>query len=437
MMAYSPDADRFVLFGGSDGEPTNSTWVLEPSSAIWTQLHPNVAPPVRVDGMFVYDSRAHVFVLFGGWFETIDGAYVRRGDTWAFDLGTDSWTPLHPTASPSPRSDSAIAYDPVADATLLFGGFNGTTYLGDAWAFTLANESWWPHNSSLMPSPRADGRMTYAAEANAFFLYGGNDYSGPGFTYHHLGDTWRYRWADRQWTELFPSLTPGALDYAVLAADTVSGVLLMSGGYGASVVLGDTWAFNVSRGDWRLVSVPTGPSPRMAGVGGYDPVDDVFVVFSGADTVSAKDDTWVLRFPPTLVAIASASLSEPAIGESVDFAANVTGGTGFVTRAAWAFGDGVTANGTRVSHAFSAPGTYSVRFTVVDDRGQTSSSSVQITVGSAVLLWFGLAGAGVALAIGLTALGIIRRRLRAGRRKRVPDPVEAGGPVEDSPGKPL
>ncbi len=422
MMAFSSAADAFVLFGGSTGVATNSTWVLYLNGSVWTPLHPVVSPPPRADGMFVYDSVADAFIQFGGWFEKPDETYLRWGDTWAFYLGNDTWVPLHPARSPSPRSDAAIAYDAADDATFLLGGFNGTAYLGDEWAFSLANDSWWPRTAPIMPSRRADGRMTFDSQTRFFYLYGGNDYSGPNFTYHHLGDTWEYSWTARQWTQLFPTSTPGALDYAVLAADPKSGVLLMNGGYGESVVLSDTWVFNTTRSDWARLQTAVSPPPRMAGVGGYDPVADRFVVFSGGDVAVARDDTWVLTYPATLQVAATASATEVSPGSSVSFTGTVMGGTGFLSAASWTFGDGDSGNGTSTTHTFASAGVYTVLFEVTDANGRTSQAAIQIAVGISGLPWLELAaGAGTGIAVLAVGVTVWLRRRRTSTEPRPPE----------------
>jgi PKD repeat protein len=47
---------------------------------------------------------------------------------------------------------------------------------------------------------------------------------------------------------------------------------------------------------------------------------------------------------------------------------------------AWSFGDGSIGSGPTVSHTYSAPGEYEATLTVTDDRGQTGSDTVTITV---------------------------------------------------------
>src|SRR5881628_1409849 len=87
MMAYSSKAHRFVLFGGWDGVAgLNGTWVYDPGNRTWNALHPNVSPLGRGDAMFVYDNRSDNFVLYGGWHELADQTYIRLADTWVFSL---------------------------------------------------------------------------------------------------------------------------------------------------------------------------------------------------------------------------------------------------------------------------------------------------------------------------------------------------------------
>ena len=50
MMAYSSRAHRFVLFGGWDGVAgLNGTWVYDPGMRTWNELHPDVSPLGRGD----------------------------------------------------------------------------------------------------------------------------------------------------------------------------------------------------------------------------------------------------------------------------------------------------------------------------------------------------------------------------------------------------
>jgi len=402
MMTYSPRDNLFVLFGGSDGEPLNQTWILDPTSRSWTELHPALSPSARADAALVFDSRANAVVLFGGWGEPADGNYSRLADTWAFFVGNGTWVQRHPVASPSPRSDAAVAFDDAAGVTVLFGGFDGTNYLGDLWYYTFDNDTWLARSSPLMPSARADGRMVYDPQQRSFFLFSGNDYSDGFFNFRHPADTWRYSWLGNAWTEIFPDLLPMPRDYAVFATDTAFGELLLTGGYGNRTVLGDSWAFNTTKLAWRNITTEFGPPPRMAAVGGYDSVDGVLVLYGGGARDLGLADTWFFRYPPPLAGIIFVSSPDPVAGRSVTFNSKIEGGSGSFVQFSWDFRDGQIGTGASTAHTFGAPGVYRVELVVHDSRGNQVVSSMNLAVGLLMPFWVEVS----LLLIGFSAVSI-------------------------------
>ncbi len=299
MMAYSSRANRFVLFGGWDGvQGLNGTWTFDPANRTWAQLHPEASPMPRGDEMLVYDGRSDLFILFGGWYEFPNGSYMRLSDTWTFSLGEAAWTVRHPSSTPSPRSDSEVAYDPSADAVLLVGGFSGTHYLGDVWAYFPGNDTWWPRAVGEAPVARADGRMVYVPGQDRFLLFGGNNYSGPNFSFNHLADTWSYRWTSNTWSLIPTPQAPPARDYPIFAVDPAAGMALLASGFGNRTILNDLWGFNLTTEVWSSLATGAAPPPRYAGAGGFDPVDNVFVLFSGAGNAGLLSDLWYYRASP-------------------------------------------------------------------------------------------------------------------------------------------
>jgi len=293
MMAYSSEANRFVLFGGWDGgRGLDSTWVYDPGNRSWSALHPDVNPIGRGDGMFVYDERTDQFVLFGGWHEDANAAYTRLNDTWLFSLENIVWTERHPTVSPSARSDSQVAYEPLVGAVLLVGGFDGLAYLADVWSYAPSTDTWSPRPATVAPPPRADGRMVYIDGQNRFILFGGNDFSGPNYTFHHLADTWTYSWKANEWKGLPMQDGPSARDYPMFAFDPVTKLAFLSGGYGNGTILNDLWAFDTASDAWVDFSTTSSPPPRFAASGGFDRADHVLVLFSGLGNKGLLADTW-------------------------------------------------------------------------------------------------------------------------------------------------
>ena len=107
----------------------------------------------------------------------------------------------------------------------------------------------------------------------------------PAQTWTYSADGWR------NITNLSPQ--PPARSYSVMTFDGADGYVLLSGGGGATSLLGDTWSF--VGGVWtnRTGSAGPGPSPRWGGAMAYDPIDRQAIEFGGADpTGKVLGDTW-------------------------------------------------------------------------------------------------------------------------------------------------
>lgn len=76
----------------------------------------------------------------------------------------------------------------------------------------------------------------------------------------------------------------------------------------------------------------------------------------------------------------SFSPESPRAGNTVSFTANATDPDGSVQGYQWDFGDGSTASGSSAGHVFDSKGSYSVRLTVEDGQGVTSSQTRTVDV---------------------------------------------------------
>nr|WP_241429108.1 PKD domain-containing protein [Agrococcus sp. ARC_14] len=80
--------------------------------------------------------------------------------------------------------------------------------------------------------------------------------------------------------------------------------------------------------------------------------------------------------PPTAV-IATPSIEGRAVSVS---GAGSSDGDGTIAGYAWQFGDGGTATGATATHTYTADGSYTVRLTVTDDDGATTTATRSVTV---------------------------------------------------------
>jgi hypothetical protein len=188
-MAYDAESDRVILFGGhrypgGPGDSLGDTWAYDFNSDTWTQMSPGSAPSPRCWAGMAYDSESDRMVLFGG---VVDWG-PDLGDTWAYDFNTNTWTQMNPATAPAPRHAAAMAYDAESDRAVLFGGADNTgSPLGETWAFDYNSDTWTLLGPSAPPSARHAASMAYDAESERAILFGG--YSGTGY----FGDTWAFQ----------------------------------------------------------------------------------------------------------------------------------------------------------------------------------------------------------------------------------------------------
>jgi hypothetical protein len=165
-MVYDASDDAVLLFGGT---PTsfhnwlsaggtyaftafNDTWAYYFENNTWVNLNPQLAPPARFNSQMVYDSVNDVVVLYGG---APGGQASLFGDTWIYNMTSNEWKNVTPPSSPPVRYASAMAFSPVEDETILFGGYNNLqeTFYGDTWAFSYLGVPSSPSPSPTGPSP--------------------------------------------------------------------------------------------------------------------------------------------------------------------------------------------------------------------------------------------------------------------------------------------
>jgi hypothetical protein len=192
-LVYDPSADRFVAFGGDvNGRNSfNETWAYDLAHDTWTNRGPSNSPPPRSYYAIAYDAKASRVVMFGG----VD-ASTELGDTWRYSYSANKWTQIATLVSPSPRHYSAMVYDPVRYRMLLFGGADDLeTVQGDTWAFDLSTNTWSQIRASgSVPSARAWHAMAFDVESGKAYLYSGGPNRGAFttelWTFDPRTDTW-------------------------------------------------------------------------------------------------------------------------------------------------------------------------------------------------------------------------------------------------------
>lgn len=191
--AFAYDFARHVVvgFGGDQGGlnvPPAQTMLFDRR---WLACTPATNPPLRHSAHLAWSDADQEVLLFGG---TYQGT-IHRGDTWSWN-GSD-WTVRSPSQGPAAREGAVFAPDPLG-GVMLFGGKDATTTFGDHWHW---NGSDWTPVLVSTPSPRSRTRHAYDPLRGIVVVLAGNDANQA-----YLAETWT--WNGSVWHRHSPATSP-------------------------------------------------------------------------------------------------------------------------------------------------------------------------------------------------------------------------------------
>ncbi|MFQ5918718.1 MAG: kelch repeat-containing protein [Thermoplasmata archaeon] len=247
-----------------------------------------LAPSPRSDHDMAYDAESDRIILFGGW----EGS-SSLGDTWAFDDNANEWTAMNPGTSPVPRGLHAMAYDAESDRVILYSGVPTSDLIptGETWAYDFNTDTWTDMDPATKP-PARWGRMAYDAESDRVVLFGGAvGHIVEGGTIYN--DTWAYDFNNNSWTEMSPR--PSRATSHAMAYDTESDLIVVYGGERASggIHAEGTWVYDLNNDTW-LDTNPSLEPPLGRHIGtAYDSMADRVIFWGGrSPTVGSIADIW-------------------------------------------------------------------------------------------------------------------------------------------------
>jgi hypothetical protein len=166
MLFTDPFSGRAMMFGGFNATHTvpaySATWRF--TGTAWEKLHPKTIPIPRGWGIATLDPLRHNVVLTGG-----NGDTIRTDNTWTWD-GTN-WTMLSPATQVSAFIGAGSAFDPAAQAVVVFGG------IAETWSWTGNN--WVQLAPTNSPSAREGVGMAYDPKTRQTIMFGGLIANGP------------------------------------------------------------------------------------------------------------------------------------------------------------------------------------------------------------------------------------------------------------------
>ncbi|MCI4347114.1 MAG: kelch motif-containing protein, partial [Thermoplasmata archaeon] len=310
-MAYDPDTNSVVLFGGyymytnGQGQTTtiySETWTY--ARGQWKNLSLTTHPSYRQGESMAYDALDNYIVLFGGC-DTLASPGTPchyLGDTWKFQSGAWSNITSSQSQSPSSRTGAATTYEYAYGRVVLFGGVGVGGLDSDTWGFHQGQWLLLVPSSGTHPAGRTNSSLSYfdaydgAAQETCTFcsgfytipkqipgydaLLGGYNASGSPVTFYN--DTWELNGSS--WTLLSVSTAPSIRADTELVRDGAGSNLLLFGGANCSGVplsgctlLSDSWSFD---GAWHRLTPGARPSGTSDFPATYD-LADRYVLLTG------------------------------------------------------------------------------------------------------------------------------------------------------------
>jgi hypothetical protein len=190
-VAYHPGRKALIYFTGG---LTAAYAVVERR---WTDLAPAHSPPPVLGGSLAYDPLNDELVLFGGGHvaeEGPGGKVVGYTGTWVYRFRDGDWHRLTPEVEPPPRLCSRLVLDARRQALVLFGGDGQSHFLADTWLYDLKTRTW---RASRAPGPPARaGHFTVYDPETGWVIVGG------GYNRRDLSDLWAYDAGADRWQRL-------------------------------------------------------------------------------------------------------------------------------------------------------------------------------------------------------------------------------------------
>ena len=184
--AYLVRSQGIVVYGGST--TPDDTWLFDGTRSAYTKLSSPTTPGGRVGASLVEDpggaSDAGVtdfLLLYGGLHDGVEssGVWLFNGTSWG-ELGTTADPAASATDDPRPlgRAQAAVAFDPARHLLYVFGGARQGAYLADLWVLELATTTW--HRLALAGGPvgRAGAAVAWDPVLDRMMLFGGRGDAG-------------------------------------------------------------------------------------------------------------------------------------------------------------------------------------------------------------------------------------------------------------------
>jgi hypothetical protein len=177
-----------------------------------------------------------------------------------------------------------MAYDPVSGKIVMHGGY-GTEYLNETWVYDVGANVWTEAKPWPAPSPRGGHAMVHIGQGK-LLMFGGEFQPAS-------GETWIYEVQANAWTKLNPASPPPGRAYHGMSYDQKYNKVVVFGGAESGPANDETWTFDPAGVAWKKETLSLSPAPRRNPTMVWDPTSGYTTLFGGGTVAGNYGDTWL------------------------------------------------------------------------------------------------------------------------------------------------
>lgn len=148
--------DKAIVWGGSNGSNyVNTGDIYNATTNTWASISPINAPSARVNNSAVWTGTE--MLIWGG--ISYNGPPVTYSDGGKYNPVTNTWIAVSNTNAPSARYGHSAVW--TGSKMIVWGGYNGTTYLNDGGVYDPATNTWTTISTINAPSARSGHKAVW------------------------------------------------------------------------------------------------------------------------------------------------------------------------------------------------------------------------------------------------------------------------------------
>jgi N-acetylneuraminic acid mutarotase len=242
-------ATPYAITAGVVTGPINGA-LITPASIPGSRLAAGaIAANLNASGLTGVPSGGLVFSTTQDNAALFTAGYVRVG---AETTPAENWLQGDQSAAPSARNSHTAVW--TGAEMIVWGGFSGSSILGDGRRYNPASNSWTVMSTSGAPAARRNHTAVWTGAG--MIVWGG--YGNSGF----LNDGGQYNPAGNTWTRLSSSGVPSPRENHT--AVWTGSEMIVWGGYGSSGFVNDGSRYSPAVNSWTAVSATGAPSSRVS-----------------------------------------------------------------------------------------------------------------------------------------------------------------------------